>query len=109
MASAQDFSPANLPRKPVIRIGSKAAWTASREVLQDRQQTLQARLSRLEELREQSTELAEEKLRAREPELAAGWDGARRAQRTYLKEQRRERQAVRQKDRSQDRGRGLEL
>ncbi len=89
--------------------GTKATWITSRDALQDRQQTLQARLSRVEGLREQSAELAEEKMRDREPELAGAWDLARQAQRGQREEQRRERQATRQKDRSQDRGRELEL
>ncbi len=89
--------------------GSKVAWAANRAALQDRQQTLQARLARVDELRERSAELAEEKMRVREPELATAWDLARQAQRGQREEQRRERQASRQKDRSQDRGRELEL
>lgn len=89
--------------------GSRAAWNANREASHDRLQTLQTRLSRLEELREQSAELAEEKLRDREPGLAGAWDAARREQRGRQEGQRRERQAPRQKDRSQDRGRELEL
>ena len=89
--------------------GTRAAWNTSREASQDRLQTLQTRLSRLEELRDQSAELAEEKLRDREPDLAGAWDAARREQRGRQEEQRRERQATRQKDRSLDRGRELEL
>ena len=88
---------------------TKATWTASRDVLQDRQQTLQNRLARVEELREQSAELAEEKLRGREPELANGWDAARREQRGRAEGERRKRQMAQQKDRGQDRGRELEL
>ena len=89
--------------------GVKAAWTVNRDSLQDRQQTLQARLSRVEELREQSAELAEEKMREREPELASAWDAARRTQRGRQEGQRREQQASRQREHTQDRGRELEL
>ncbi len=88
--------------------GTKTAWNASREASQDRLQILQTRLSRLEELRDQSAELAEEKMRDREPELASAWDAVRREQRGRQEEQRRERQTMRQSDRSQDRGRELE-
>ncbi len=88
---------------------TKATWAADREASRDRLQVLQGRLARVEELREQSAELAEEKMRDQELELTRSRDAARRAQRGQQEEQRRERQATRGKDRSQDRGRELEL
>ena len=89
--------------------GTKAAWAANREASQDRLQTLQGRLARVEELREQSAELAEDKMRDQEPELAGAWDEVRRAQRGQEQERRRERQVTRDKDRSRNQGRELEL
>ena len=48
---------------------AKAQWAAGMEASQDRLQVLRGRLSQLEETKEQSEELAEEKMREREPEL----------------------------------------
>ena len=89
--------------------GTKAAWTVDKEASQDRLQILQGRLARVEELREQSAELAEEKMRGDEPELAGAWDAARRAQRGQQEEQRRERQVTQEKGRGREQGRELEL
>ncbi len=88
---------------------AKAEWSAEIETAQDRLQTLHLRLSRLEEIKEQSAELAEEKMRDQEPELARAWDAARHSQRAQQEQQRRQSQQVRQKDRSRDQGRELEL
>ena len=88
---------------------TKAQWSASLEAAQDRLQILNNRLSRVEEIKEQSAELAEEKLRKREPELAAARDTVRREQRASQATRRREHQMTRQKERSQEQGRELEL
>ena len=89
--------------------GTRAGWSADVEASRDRLQTLQGRLARVEELKEQSSELAEEKMRGREPELAGAWDAARREARATQSEQRREQQKNRQHERSQEQGRELEL
>ena len=89
--------------------GTRAGWMAGREAALDRLQTLHGRMSRVEELKEKSAELAEEKMRGHEPELAGAWDAARRAQRGQQEEQRRDRQPTRQADRSRGQGRELEL
>ena len=89
---------------------AKAEWSAEIETAQDRLQTLNNRLSRLEEIKEQAEELAEEKMRDREPELAKERDAARQAQRGEQEQQRRQqRQISREVDRSRDQGRELEL
>ena len=87
---------------------TKAGWTDDREASQKRLQTLQARLSRVEEIKEQSTELAEEKMREHDPELATAWDTVRKAQRSQQEGQRRVRQVTQEKDRSRDQERELE-
>ena len=89
---------------------TKAGWAAEIEAAQDRLQTLRGRLSRLEEVKEQSEELAEDKMRQSEPDLAKRWDVQRRAQRGG---QEQNRQAARTKARSAEqaveRGRELEI
>ena len=89
---------------------TKAGWAAEIEAAQDRLQTLRGRLSRLEEIKEQSEELAEDKMRQSEPDLAKRWDVQRRAQRGG---QEQNRQAARTKARSAEqaveRGRELEI
>ena len=87
---------------------ARAEWSAEAETAQDRLQSLNNRLSRLEEIKEQSDELAEEKMREREPEVARAWDAARQAQRGQQEDQRQQRQSVRQVERSRDHGRELE-
>ena len=89
--------------------GTRTGWSADVEASRDRLQTLRGRLARVEELKEQSSELAEEKMREREPELAGAWDAARREARAAQTEQRREQQKTRQNERSQEQGRELEL
>ena len=82
---------------------AKAEWSAQIETAQDRLQMLNGRLSRLEEVKEQSAELAEERLRMQEPERATAWDAARRAMRGAQEEQRQARQVGRRPDdRSQE-------
>lgn len=49
---------------------AKAEWSTALETAQDRLQSLNHRPTRVEEVKEQSVELAEEKMRAREPEVA---------------------------------------
>ena len=66
-------------------------------------------MSRLEEIKEQSEQLAEEKMREQKPKLAKEWDAARPAHRGQQEQQRRQQRMVRQIDRSQDQGRELEL
>ena len=88
---------------------ARAEWSAEIETAQDRLQSLDSRLSRLEEIKEQSEELAEEKMREREPELAREWDAARQAQRGQQEHERRQRQTTRQIDRNREQGRELEL
>ena len=88
--------------------GTKAAWTVDKEASQDRLQILQGRLARVDELREQTAELAEEKMRDDEPELAGAWDSARPAHRGRQEGQRRERQATEETDRGREQGRELE-
>ena len=84
---------------------AKAEWSSEVDAAQDRLQTLSNRLSRVEEVKEQAEDLAEEKMREREPELAKDWDAVRRAQRSVLEQQRQ----TRQMDRSYDQGRELEI
>ena len=86
----------------------KSEWTASLETAQDRLQSLNNRLSRVEEIKEQSAELAEEKLREREPEVARAWDHARQAERNAQEKQRQARTAERQHSRTLELGRELE-
>ena len=88
---------------------AKAEWSADIESAQDRLLILNNRLSRLEEIKKQAEELAEEKMRDREPELAKAWDAARVMQRGQQELERRQRQMDRQVDRSRDQGRELEL
>ena len=88
---------------------AKAEWSAEIGAAQDRLQTLNKRLSRLEEIKEQSAELAEEKMREQEPELAKAWDTARRAERSSQEQQRQARQTDRARDRSMEQGRELEI
>ncbi len=87
---------------------AKSEWSASLETAQDRLQSLNNRLSRVEEVKEQSAELAEEKMRGREPELANAWDQARQAERNAQEKQRQIRTAEREKSRSLELGRELE-
>ena len=87
---------------------AKSEWTASLETAQDRLQSLNNRLSRVEEIKEQSAELAEEKLREREPEVARAWDHARQAERNAQEKQRQARTAERQHSRTLELGRELE-
>ena len=86
----------------------KSEWSASLETAQDRLQSLNNRLSRVEEIKEQSAELAEEKLREREPEVAKAWDHARQAERNAQERQRQARAAERQQSRTLELGRELE-
>ena len=62
----------------------------------------------MEEIKEQSAELAEEKMREREPEIARMWDQTRQAQRGAQEKQRQARDAERGKERSLELGRELE-
>ena len=87
---------------------AKAEWSTSVETAQDRLQTLNHRLSRVEEIKEQSAELAEEKMREREPAIARMWDQTRQAQRGAQEKQRKARSAERGKERSLEFGRELE-
>ncbi len=87
---------------------TKAQWSASLETAQDRLQTLTNRLSRVEEIKEQSAELAEEKMREREPEVARTWDQARQAERNAQEKLRQARTAEREKGRTLELGRELE-
>ena len=87
---------------------TKAQWIDHLETAQDRLQTLNTRLSRVEEIKEQSVEMAEEKMREREPELARTWDQARQAERNAQEKQRQARTVGREKDRTSELGRELE-
>ena len=88
--------------------GAKAEWSANLEAAQDRLQTLQRRLSRVEELAGQAIELAEDKLREREPELARSRDAAKRIERSAQEERRVAARATPQRGRDQDRELELE-
>ena len=87
---------------------TKAQWAADMEASQDRLQILRGRLSGLEEIKEQSAELAEDKMREREPELAREWDAVRRAERSGREHQRKAAQLERSPDRGREQGRELE-
>ena len=87
----------------------KAKWLAGAEAAQDRLQVLRGRLSHLQEVKEQSEELAEVEMRSTEPELAKDWDDARRSQRNAEELRRQERQTDRRQENSRDPGRGREL
>ena len=87
---------------------TKAQWSAFLETAQGRLQTLNNRLSRVEEIKEQSAELAEEKMREREPEIARTWDQARQAERNAQEKQRRALTPERENGRALELGRELE-
>ena len=86
----------------------RSEWSASLETAQDRLQNLNNRLSRVEEIKEQSAELVEEKLREQEPEMTKAWDQARQAERNAQERQRQARAAERQQSRTLELGRELE-
>ena len=87
---------------------AKSEWSASLETAQDRLQSLNRRLSRVGEIKEQSAELAEEKMREREPEIARTWDQARQAERNAQEKQRRALTPERENGRALELGRELE-
>ena len=87
---------------------AKAEWSATLETVQDRLQSLNHRLTRVEEIKEQSAELAEEKMREREPEVARAWDQARQVERNTQEKQRQARSAERERGRTWELGRELE-
>lgn len=88
---------------------AKATWTADLEASRDRLQTLRGRLVRVEELKDQSTELAEETMRACEPELAREWDDIRQKQRSSQVTQQRARGDTSREKRFREHGREREL
>ena len=87
--------------------GAKAGWAANMEAAQDRLRTLQRRLGRVEELETRSAELAEDKLRERESELAKSRDAAKRGERNAREEQRNVVRSPFQRGRDQEREREL--
>lgn len=82
---------------------TKAEWAASVERAQDRLQILSRRLDRVEDLEKRTEELAEEKLRRREPELTDARDAERRAERSSKEQQRRARTSERLVEREDER------
>ena len=87
---------------------AKAAWSANLDAAQDRLQTLQRRLSQVEDLEDQANELAEDKLREREPELVRTRDLAKRIERGTQEERRVAARPVLERGRDQERGLELE-
>ena len=81
---------------------TKAEWAANVERAQDRLQILNQRLDRVEDLEKRTEELAEEKLRRREPELTAARDAERRSERGSKEQRRRARALERQVGRGED-------
>lgn len=78
---------------------ARAEWAAGLESAQDRLQTLIGHLSRVEDLEERTGELAEERLRRREPELTKARDAEKQTERTFQEQRRRARTPERQGER----------
>lgn len=88
---------------------AKAGWSADMESGQERLRTLRNRLTRVEEFREQSGELAEDEMREREPEIARAWDAARQARRSQQASARADRASEHSDSQDQEQGREREL